>query len=286
MPEAAPTAAAPAEFVWDDLAQYKAEKRFLDGYPADQRSFFSPRDDLHPMLASLLASAQHSLVLNMYGYDDDELDELIRGKLDSKHVYVQMSLDKSQAGGKHEKALLAKWSNDKFGNSIAIGTSEVHHAISHLKVLIVDGELAPGERLPAERDLAVRLGVSRLTLRAALATLSAAGLISVRHGSGYTVRDLRESGGSDLLPELLVRAETRKELAAAATDLLRLRRHLASAVLEALVERPPTVAARRAFAAAVDAFARAVLAERRTVLTVRRSRGRDVGAACGQLVLG
>ena len=36
----------------------------------------------------------------------------------------------------------------------------------------------------------------------------------------------------------------------------------------------------------VDEFARAVLAERRTVLTIRRSRGRDVGAACGQLVLG
>jgi 23S rRNA (adenine2503-C2)-methyltransferase len=38
--------------------------------------------------------------------------------------------------------------------------------------------------------------------------------------------------------------------------------------------------------AVVDEFARALLAERRTVLTVRRSRGRDVGAACGQLVLG
>ena len=36
----------------------------------------------------------------------------------------------------------------------------------------------------------------------------------------------------------------------------------------------------------VDDFARAVLAEHRTVLTVRRSRGRDVGAACGQLVVG
>ncbi len=36
----------------------------------------------------------------------------------------------------------------------------------------------------------------------------------------------------------------------------------------------------------VDEFARAVLGERRTVLTIRRSRGRDVGAACGQLVLG
>ena len=38
--------------------------------------------------------------------------------------------------------------------------------------------------------------------------------------------------------------------------------------------------------AVVDEFARAVLNERRTVLTVRRSRGRDVGAACGQLLLG
>ncbi len=129
----------PAEFVWDELAQYKAEKRFLDGYPDDQRSFFSPRDALHPLLASLIASAQHSIVINMYGYDDPAFDALIRTKLESEHVYVQISLDKSQAGGVHEKALLEKWSNTSFGNSVAIGTSSVHHAISHLKVLIVDG---------------------------------------------------------------------------------------------------------------------------------------------------
>jgi hypothetical protein len=49
-----------ASFDWDSLATYKAEGRFLDGYPPDQRSFFSPRDRVHPMLASLLASAQHS----------------------------------------------------------------------------------------------------------------------------------------------------------------------------------------------------------------------------------
>jgi phosphatidylserine/phosphatidylglycerophosphate/cardiolipin synthase-like enzyme len=133
------TATAPAGFIWDDLAAYKAEKRFLDGYPPDQRTFFSPRDEIHPMLASLLAGAQHSLVLNMYGYDDDELDAIIRQKLGEEHVYVQMSLDKSQAAGKHEKEILAGWSNTDFGNSIAIGTSSVKHAISHLKVLIVDG---------------------------------------------------------------------------------------------------------------------------------------------------
>lgn len=141
MPEesATPPAVRPPKFEWDELAHYKAEKRFLDGYPPDQRVFFSPRDTVHPLLSSLLSSAQRSIVMNMYGYDDDELDEIIRQKLSEEHVYVQMSLDKSQRGGKHEKDILAKWSNEEFGNSIAVGTSSVHHAISHLKVLIVDG---------------------------------------------------------------------------------------------------------------------------------------------------
>jgi len=90
------------------------------------------------VLASLLASAQHSIVINMYGYDDPELDVTIRDKLADESVYVQMSLDKSQAGGVHERELLEKWDHEAFGNSIAIGTSS-RHAISHLKILIVDG---------------------------------------------------------------------------------------------------------------------------------------------------
>src|ERR1044071_9957730 len=50
-----------------------------------------------------------------------------------------MSLDRSQSTGAHEKQILASWANDAFGNSIAIGTSSVHNAISHLKIVIVDG---------------------------------------------------------------------------------------------------------------------------------------------------
>src|SRR5215475_6577280 len=130
---------ADAQFTWDDLAQFKAEKRFLDGYPDDQRTFFSPRDDVHGLLVTLLGSAQHSIVVNMYGYDDDELNKIIQSKLDDARIYVQMSLDRSQAAGAHEKLILASWANNAFGNSIAIGTSSVHNAISHLKIVIVDG---------------------------------------------------------------------------------------------------------------------------------------------------
>ena len=126
-------------FNWDDLGQYKAEGRFLDGYPADQRTFFAPRDNVHGVLVALLGSAQHSIVVNMFGYDDDELNKIIQDKLADEKIFVQMSLDRSQASGVHEKQILAKWNNDAFGNSIAIGTSSVHNAISHLKIVIVDG---------------------------------------------------------------------------------------------------------------------------------------------------
>jgi phosphatidylserine/phosphatidylglycerophosphate/cardiolipin synthase-like enzyme len=127
------------QFVWDELGKDKAEGRFLEGYPSDERTFFAPRDDVHGLLAAVLATAQHSIVVNMFGYDDDELNKIIQGKLTDEKVYVQMSLDRSQAAGVHEKQILAKWNNNAFGNSIAIGTSSVHNAISHLKIVIVDG---------------------------------------------------------------------------------------------------------------------------------------------------
>lgn len=44
------------------------------------------------------------------------------------------------------------------------------------------GEFTPGQRLPAERDLAAQLGVSRTTVRDALARVVAAGLLEVRRG--------------------------------------------------------------------------------------------------------
>jgi phosphatidylserine/phosphatidylglycerophosphate/cardiolipin synthase-like enzyme len=138
-PAAKPPAAA-QPFSWDDLAQYKADGRFLDGYPSEWRTFWSPRDHVHGLLVALLSSAQHSIVLNMFGYDDAELDAVIRHKLADDSVYVQMSLDRSQSkSSKTEQDILQAWTHDEFGNSIAIGTSAVKSAISHLKIVIVDG---------------------------------------------------------------------------------------------------------------------------------------------------
>ncbi len=49
--------------------------------------------------------------------------------------------------------------------------------------------LAPGDRLPAERELATRLGISRATLSQALVALEVVGVVAVRHGDGTVVTE-------------------------------------------------------------------------------------------------
>lgn len=56
-----------------------------------------------------------------------------------------------------------------------------------LRSLIAGGEFAPGSRLPAERDLAKQLGVSRPSVREALIALEVEGWVEVRTGSGVYV---------------------------------------------------------------------------------------------------
>ncbi|MEO1308417.1 MAG: GntR family transcriptional regulator, partial [Pseudomonadota bacterium] len=61
--------------------------------------------------------------------------------------------------------------------------------VRQIEALILQGLLRPGERLPAERELSERLGVSRPSLREALAHLQEVGLLTSKVGSGVYVAD-------------------------------------------------------------------------------------------------
>ena len=88
-------------------------------------------------------------------------------------------------------------------------------------------QLGPGDHLPAERDLAEQLGVSRATLAQALVALEVLGVIDVQHGTGAVLvyrpsiatvlRDLREH--QSRLPEIVeARSTLEVKLAALAAE--------------------------------------------------------------------
>ncbi|NLO27263.1 MAG: FadR family transcriptional regulator [Actinobacteria bacterium] len=56
-------------------------------------------------------------------------------------------------------------------------------AVRFLRAMIFSGELGPGDKLPPERDLGARLGISRMTLRLALKALESTGYIVTTRGS-------------------------------------------------------------------------------------------------------
>ena len=71
-----------------------------------------------------------------------------------------------------------------------------------IEQLILRGILRPGERLPSERDLSEKMGVSRPSLREAVADLEARGLLATRNGSGVYVADVLGSAFSAPLIQL------------------------------------------------------------------------------------
>jgi GntR family transcriptional regulator, transcriptional repressor for pyruvate dehydrogenase complex len=74
--------------------------------------------------------------------------------------------------------------------------------VRQIEALILRGILRPGERLPAERDLADRLGVSRPSLRDAVADLQDRGLLTSRPGAGIYVADVLGSAFAPALVQL------------------------------------------------------------------------------------
>lgn len=77
--------------------------------------------------------------------------------------------------------------------------------IRQIELLILRGILRPGERLPSEREMSDRLGVSRPSLREAVAELQDMGLLTAKANAGIFVADVLGSGFSPALTELFAR---------------------------------------------------------------------------------
>ncbi|SHJ08319.1 transcriptional regulator, GntR family [Dethiosulfatibacter aminovorans DSM 17477] len=58
------------------------------------------------------------------------------------------------------------------------------HVVEQIQVMVMNGELKNGDKLPTERDLAEQLGVSRTSIREALRSLEMVGLVESRQGEG------------------------------------------------------------------------------------------------------
>lgn len=133
-----------APFALTDLAKFKTVGPLLGNSSADMLNMYVGRDDVHGSLKLALSRCRHSLALNMFGYDDDELNGIIMELVTDPAITVTITLDKSQAGGVHEKKLLdADRAHDlaAFNSHFVIGQSATHD-ISHTKGGIIDGALA------------------------------------------------------------------------------------------------------------------------------------------------
>lgn len=75
---------------------------------------------------------------------------------------------------------------------------------AEIRDAVLGGRFAPGDLLPPERALAQSFAVNRHAVREALKRLQEAGFVSVVHGGGTQVLDVRRTAGLDLLAHLAV----------------------------------------------------------------------------------
>jgi hypothetical protein len=129
-----------------DIQQYTKEKIYSSHASKDFHLFYVGRDDVHDILKYVLSRVTVSLYLNMFGYDDDELNSILWAKALDPTITMLITLDKSQSGGVHEKKLLASdiaQNPTAYNTHFVVGTSSTGQ-ISHTKGFVADG-IAAGE---------------------------------------------------------------------------------------------------------------------------------------------
>jgi hypothetical protein len=127
-----------------DLQPYTQEKVYATTASKDFHLFYVGRDDVHNILKHVLSRVSVSLYLYMFGFDDPELNDILMKIARDATITMLVTLDRSQAGGTHEKALLdADRTEDlaAFNTHVVVGQS-LTHQISHTKGFVADGKVA------------------------------------------------------------------------------------------------------------------------------------------------
>jgi hypothetical protein len=131
-------------FTLDDLFTYTAEQAFGPTASPDFRVFYVGRDDVHGVLMHLYTRVTLSVKMNMFGYADQDLNDVLMDLVRNPSVMVQVTLDRSQAAGPTEKAILGSdeaADPEGFANDFAVGESSTGQ-ISHTKGGVLDGIVA------------------------------------------------------------------------------------------------------------------------------------------------
>jgi hypothetical protein len=131
-------------FTLDELAPYTAEQAFGPTASPDFRVFYVGRDDVHGVLMHLFTRVSLSVKMNMFGYDDQDLNNVLMGLVRNPSVMVQVTLDRAQAACPTEKTILSSDVGQDapgFANDFAVGNSATDQ-ISHTKGGVLDGIVA------------------------------------------------------------------------------------------------------------------------------------------------
>ncbi len=91
-------------------------------------------------------------------------------------------------------------------------TNIAEEIAEQLTIMILQGELNPGDRLPSEQELMEQLSVGRSSVREAIRSLSVMGLVDVRHGNGVFVRSDSRFFAKAMAQHPLMSSKTRQHL--------------------------------------------------------------------------
>ena len=127
-----------------DLQEYTQEKSYSSNASKDFHLFYVGRDDVHGILKHVISRVSVSLYLNMFGYDDDELNDIIIKLIEDPDVTDADHARQEPGGGQAREGDPRRRPQEgrspAFNTHITIGQSPTHQ-ISHTKGFVADGKV-------------------------------------------------------------------------------------------------------------------------------------------------